>query len=64
MCVAKIIQRLKMCFAPSHADFIYYHKYGHRDYRGGGRSSARESVARVLAGGLAKLLLRKFNLEF
>lgn len=60
---SKDYTKIKDVFRPSHADFTYYHKYGHRDYRGGGRSSARESVARVLAGGLAKLLLREFNIE-
>ncbi|AEI47861.1 chorismate synthase [Runella slithyformis] len=44
-------------FRPSHADFTYQTKYGVRDYRGGGRSSARETAARVAAGALAKLLL-------
>ncbi len=46
-------------FRPSHADFTYHQKFGRRDYRGGGRSSARETVARVAAGAIAKLLLRK-----
>src|SRR5689334_15292638 len=45
-------------FRPSHADYTYQQKYGTRDYRGGGRSSARETVARVAAGAIAKLLLR------
>ncbi|MEO6282707.1 MAG: chorismate synthase [Dyadobacter sp.] len=44
-------------FRPSHADYTYQAKYGVRDYRGGGRSSARETAARVAAGALAKLLL-------
>ncbi len=44
-------------FRPSHADYTYYEKYGHRDYRGGGRSSARETAARVLAGAVAKQIL-------
>lgn len=44
-------------FRPSHADFTYFSKYGIRDYRGGGRSSARETAARVAAGALAKLML-------
>ena len=44
-------------FRPSHADFTYHEKYGRRDYRGGGRSSARETAARVAAGAVAKLLL-------
>lgn len=44
-------------YRPSHADFTYQAKYGHRDYRGGGRSSARETAARVAAGAIAKLFL-------
>ena len=44
-------------YRPSHADFTYQAKYGHRDYRGGGRSSARETAARVAAGAIAKMLL-------
>ena len=44
-------------FRPSHADFTYFEKYGLRDYRGGGRSSARETAARVVAGAIAKQLL-------
>lgn len=44
-------------FRPSHADYTYHTKYGVRDYRGGGRSSARETAARVAAGAVAKLLL-------
>src|SRR6187431_419254 len=46
-------------FRPSHADYTYEAKYGNRDYRGGGRSSARETAARVAAGAIAKLLLRQ-----
>lgn len=46
-------------FRPSHADYTYQTKYGTRDYRGGGRSSARETAARVAAGAVAKLLLRQ-----
>ncbi|MEM6963260.1 MAG: chorismate synthase [Bacteroidota bacterium] len=46
-------------FRPSHADFTYQNKYGLRDYRGGGRSSARETAARVAAGAIAKLFLKK-----
>jgi chorismate synthase len=46
-------------FRPSHADFTYHAKYGHRDYRGGGRSSARETAARVAAGAVAKLFLKE-----
>ncbi|OJI91893.1 chorismate synthase [Planktotalea frisia] len=44
-------------FRPGHADITYYQKYGNRDYRGGGRSSARETAARVAAGGLARAAL-------
>lgn len=46
-------------FRPSHADFTYDAKYGNRDYRGGGRSSARETAARVAAGAIAKLFLKE-----
>jgi chorismate synthase len=46
-------------YRPSHADFTYDAKYGVRDYRGGGRSSARETAARVAAGAIAKLILAK-----
>lgn len=48
-------------YRPSHADFTYQAKYGIRDYRGGGRSSARETAARVAAGALAKLILKKIG---
>ena len=50
-------------FRPSHADFTYMQKYGIRDYRGGGRSSARETSARVAAGAIAKLLLKHYGIE-
>lgn len=50
-------------FRPSHADFTYQEKYGIRDYRGGGRSSARETVARVAAGALAKLVLSQLGVK-
>ena len=46
-------------FRPGHADYTYWHKYGTRDYRGGGRSSARETAARVAAGAIAKKWLRQ-----
>lgn len=49
-------------FRPAHADFTYYHKYKNVDLRGGGRASARESVARVIAGAFAKMLLKEFNI--
>lgn len=55
---------IKDLFRPGHADYTYQHKYGHRDYRGGGRSSARETAARVAAGAIARLYLhRTLNLE-
>lgn len=50
---------LKNVYRPSHADFTYQEKYGLRDYRGGGRSSARETVCRIVAGAIAKLFLIK-----
>ena len=51
--------KIKDLFRPSHADYTYQQKYGLRDYRGGGRSSARETSARVAAGGIAKKYLRE-----
>ena len=50
-------------FRPSHADYTYEVKYGNRDYRGGGRSSARETAARVAAGAIAKLYLKTIGVE-
>lgn len=50
---------LKEVFRPSHADYTYFNKYGIRDHRGGGRSSARETISRVVAGALAKLALKE-----
>ena len=50
-------------FRPSHADFTYQKKYGIRDYRGGGRSSARETAARVAAGAIAMQLLSEYGIE-
>ena len=55
---SKDYSHLKDTFRPSHADFTYQSKYGHRDYRGGGRSSARETAARVAAGAIAKQYLQ------
>lgn len=54
---------IKDLFRPGHADFTYYHKYGLRDYRGGGRSSARETAARVAAGAVAMLILKELGVE-
>lgn len=50
-------------FRPSHADFTYQQKFGVRDYRGGGRSSARETAARVAAGAVAKMFLKTFGVD-
>ena len=50
-------------FRPSHADYTYFEKYGIRDYRGGGRSSARETAARVAAGAIAKMLLAHYGIR-
>lgn len=47
-------------FRPGHADYTYYHKYGISDYRGGGRSSARETVMRVASGAIARKYLREY----
>lgn len=54
---------IQHAFRPSHADYTYTAKYGTRDYRGGGRSSARETVARVAAGALAAKLLQKHGIS-
>lgn len=56
-------EHLKDTFRPSHADFTYQEKYGNRDHRGGGRSSARETASRVVAGALAKLYLKQVGIE-
>lgn len=55
---------IKDIFRPGHADFTYFHKFGLRDYRGGGRSSARETAARVAGGAVAKLMLSKIGITF
>ncbi len=54
---------MKDVYRPSHADYTYTEKYGIRDHRGGGRSSARETIARVVAGALAKLALRQLGIQ-
>ncbi len=56
---SKDYSQIKDRFRPGHADYTYQHKYGIRDYRGGGRSSARETAMRVAAGGIAKKYLRE-----
>ncbi|MBX2965251.1 MAG: chorismate synthase [Cyclobacteriaceae bacterium] len=60
---SKDYSHIQNTFRPSHADYTYEIKYGLRDYRGGGRSSARETAARVAAGAVAKLLLKKYAVE-
>ncbi len=60
---SKDYSHIQNTFRPSHADFTYESKYGVRDYRGGGRSSARETAARVAAGAIAKLILKKSGIE-
>ncbi|MDR1369226.1 MAG: chorismate synthase [Dysgonamonadaceae bacterium] len=54
---------LKDVFRPSHADYTYTMKYDRRDHRGGGRTSARETIARVVGGSIAKLALKSLNIE-
>jgi chorismate synthase len=54
---------LKEAYRPSHADFTYQSKYGIRDYRGGGRSSARETAARVIAGSIAQQLIATVGMD-
>ncbi len=54
---------IKSLFRPGHGDFTYQAKYGIRDYRGGGRASARETAARVAAGAVAQLVLDQFNIN-
>lgn len=54
---------LKNHFRPSHADFTYQKKYHHRDYRGGGRSSARETACRVVAGAIAKQIIAPISIQ-
>lgn len=60
---SKDYDNVKDLFRPGHADFTYFHKYGLRDYRGGGRSSARETAARVAGGAIAKLMLKELGVE-
>ena len=54
---------IKETYRPSHADYVYDKKYGHRDYRGGGRSSARETASRVVAGAIAKQFLSNIKIN-
>lgn len=54
---------LRNVFRPSHANYTYWVKYGNYDYRGGGRASARETAVRVVAGAIAMLMLKKYNIS-
>ena len=54
---------IKESYRPSHADYVYEKKYGNRDYRGGGRSSARETACRVVAGSIAKQILSNIQIN-
>ena len=56
-------EEMRNVYRPSHADFTYEQKYGIRDHRGGGRSSARETISRVVAGAFAKLALRQLGIS-
>lgn len=60
---SKDYTHLKDIFRPSHADYTWYKKYGVRDYRGGGRSSAREHIARVVGGAIAKQVLSRHGIS-
>ena len=60
---SKDYENIKDVFRPGHADFSYFTKFGIRDYRGGGRSSGRETASRVAAGAVAKKLLSKHNVQ-
>lgn len=60
---SKDYSHIKDTYRPSHADYTYNEKYGFRDYRGGGRSSARETAMRVAAGSIAKKILQKFQVS-
>lgn len=60
---SKDYDHLKDVYRPSHADYTYEQKYGIRDHRGGGRSSARETASRVVAGAIAKLVLQKLGVK-
>lgn len=59
---SKDYSHIKETYRPSHADYVYDKKYGNRDYRGGGRSSARETACRVVAGAIAKQILSKIEI--
>jgi len=60
---SKDYDHLKDVFRPSHADFTYHKKYGHRDYKGGGRSSARETANWIVAGAIAKQIIKDIKIN-
>ena len=60
---SKDYSHIKDTYRPSHADYVYDKKYGERDYRGGGRSSARETACRVVAGAIAKQFLKQISFQ-
>lgn len=60
---SKDYSAIKDCFRPGHADYTFYEKYGFRDYRGGGRSSGRETTARVAAGAIASKILSELGIH-
>ncbi|MDO1498995.1 chorismate synthase [Winogradskyella maritima] len=60
---SKDYSHIKDSYRPSHADYVYDQKYGFRDYRGGGRSSARETASRVVAGAIAKQFLSEIEIN-
>src|SRR5271155_671071 len=60
---SKDYSEIKDRFRPGHADYTYWVKYGIRDYRGGGRSSARETACRVAAGAVAKKILKYYQIQ-
>lgn len=60
---SKPYEKFKDLFRPGHADYTYFAKYGIRDWRGGGRASARETVSRVAAGAIAKKILKNFGIS-
>ncbi|HEY5599680.1 MAG TPA: chorismate synthase [Candidatus Manganitrophaceae bacterium] len=60
---SKDYEYIKDLFRPGHADYTYFKKYGYRDYRGGGRSSARETVARVAAGAIGRKILSREGIK-
>lgn len=61
--ISKDYGNIKDCYRPGHADYTFDSKYGFRDYRGGGRSSGRETIGRVAAGAVASLLLKELGIE-